>query len=185
MTQYVVYWIRKQEHSDMQEGYIGITNNFSRRMTGHVVDSKNKDYIFYRAVRKYGWDNLVKSIIFSGSKFCCASLERALRPNARIGWNVCIGGFNPPPATEKSKLATSLRCKGQPGTPHTDEFKNKLRERNMKYIYTITHPNGLKETTNCLKDWCASNGLRQNCMQRVASGKRTQHKGYYCTRVTI
>jgi predicted GIY-YIG superfamily endonuclease len=186
MTQYVVYWIHKTDHKDMiTEGYVGITNNFKRRMGNHLTHSKTKDGTFQRAIRKYGWYELIKEIIFVGSKEECALEEARLRPKERIGWNVCIGGFVPPSPTEAARKATSERCKGKPGTPHTDEFKQKLRERNMKYVYTITHPNGFVETSNCLRDWCRDNGIRQNCMQRVSSGQRKHHKGYRCTRVAI
>lgn len=185
MTAYVVYWVYKPDHTDMvKEGYIGVTSDFKRRMWDHHVKSKTVDNVFQRAIRKYGWGNLDKRVIFEGTKEECQSKERELRPTEYIGWNVCVGGFIPKSPTPEQRAATSARCKGKPGTPHTTEFKEKLSERNKIYTYTIIKPDGSIEVINCLSDWCTLNGIRQNCMQRVASGKRKQHKGYSCTRVT-
>jgi hypothetical protein len=186
MTEYTIYWIKHNKHYDLKfQGYIGITSNFKKRMWEHKVDSRKKDSLLYRAANKYGWDNLEKQIIYQGDKESCQLLEELLRPKEYIGWNICIGGYVPKSPSKEARLKTSLRCKGKPGTPHTDKFKLELRNRNMKYIYTITRPDGKIETTNCLKDWCIENNIRQNCMQRVAAGKRTQHKGFRCTRVAI
>jgi predicted GIY-YIG superfamily endonuclease len=186
MTEYTLYWVKTNTHFDIKtQGYVGITKNFKKRMWEHNYKSKKVDNTFQRAIRKYGWTNLNKEIIYTGDKESCELLEELLRPKEYIGWNVCKGGFAPKAPTEEQKAATSLRCKGKPGTPHTQEFKEALRIRNMKYLYTITHPDGTIETTNCLKDWCETNNIRQNCMQRVASGRRSQHKGYRCTRVAI
>ena len=37
--------------------YIGQAENKKERYKQHKKDSKYKDYVFYRAIRKYGFDN--------------------------------------------------------------------------------------------------------------------------------
>lgn len=53
--------------------YIGQTCNFSARMTGHKNDSLNpnrlsKNCQVNNAIRKYGWDNVYKEILFLGTE---------------------------------------------------------------------------------------------------------------------
>ena len=89
---YCVYWIHTKEHNDYyKDGYIGITSNFKERMRGHK--RSKKDYIINRAIGKYKWDNLLKTILISNINLDQALLlENRLRPNPFIGWNGQSGG---------------------------------------------------------------------------------------------
>lgn len=103
---YKVYWISLSAHTDIAlEGYVGITNDFPRRMREHK--SKDRGYHLSNAIRKYQWANLSKDVVASGlSLHEALSLEKVLRPRADIGWNTLAGGGN--------------------GSPHSDEVKDKI-----------------------------------------------------------
>jgi len=90
---YSVYWIRLSFHDDMFiNGYIGITKNIKERIKQHK--KSNADYIINRAKKKYGWDNLIISILYENLTLKEAlRVEYILRPNSFIGWNGQAGGF--------------------------------------------------------------------------------------------
>lgn len=89
---YTVYWIRKEKHTDiLSEGYVGITNNFNRRMAEH---NRKGSSILGKAITKYSWDSLIKQVVVEGIDQELAELcENMLRPCEMIGWNICIGGL--------------------------------------------------------------------------------------------
>ena len=43
--------------------YVGQTIDEIRRKSKHLRESKSKDLKFYRAVRKYGWENFIYGVI--------------------------------------------------------------------------------------------------------------------------
>lgn len=90
-----VYWIRCPDHTDMfTQGYIGVSKNAEKRFNQHLKSSGNKRLKF--AIQKYGWDNLIKSIVLIAEKDYCLDIEKKLRPLNQIGWNIVSGGGNPP-----------------------------------------------------------------------------------------
>ena len=90
----IVYWIHLPQHIDVTiNGYVGIAHNFKQRMFGHKSCAKTgKEEPVYRAIRKHGWDNLIKEIILIADEKYCLEIEKKLRPIERIGWNLAIGG---------------------------------------------------------------------------------------------
>ncbi len=90
----VVYWIRLQNHFDIsKEGYVGVTSDYKKRMEQHSSKTKKLNCHFANAIIKYGWDNLIKEIVFEGNKDECFKKEKELRPHFQIGWNDSVGGF--------------------------------------------------------------------------------------------
>lgn len=89
-----VYWIHLPEQTNVVvEGYVGIAMNFEQRMSAHKSCAKTgKEQTLYKAIRKYGWENLVKEIILISNENYCLEIEKKLRPTPRIGWNIAIGG---------------------------------------------------------------------------------------------
>lgn len=93
MTGACVYWIRLPEYTNVNnEGYVGVAADFDLRMADHYRETSRYDTHFARAIRLYGWKNLIKDIIFIGSDTQCYEYERTLRPRFQIGWNEAIGG---------------------------------------------------------------------------------------------
>lgn len=120
-----VYWIHQPEHTDIfSQGYVGVTNNFTSRMTDHKRGGENAH--FTNVVKKYGWDNLVKQIIVMAEEDYCLDVENKLRPKKGIGWNIAIGGGKPPARYgNKDKLGISSWNKG---ISWSDEIKQKMSE---------------------------------------------------------
>ncbi len=82
-----VYWIRHADHTDlMTQGYIGVTNNSDRRFAQHSRSKGNPHFVF--AIKKYGWNNLIKTQILIAEEEYCLEVERKLRPTNSIGWNL-------------------------------------------------------------------------------------------------
>lgn len=125
MMQGVVYWIRSTEHANLSvEGYIGVTtlDRFERRMWEHNHQSGNR--YLANAIRKYGWNNLVKEVLLIGTVEYCLSIESKLRSEDKVGWNLVKGGGMPP-----SSLGRKFK-KTQPawnkGTAWDTESKEKI-----------------------------------------------------------
>ena len=147
----VVYWIRLLDHVDpSSQGYIGVTNDFNRRLKQHKVKTINNDSHFARAINKYGWNNLVKEVIFEGSSKDCYKKEFELRSKYHIGWNESIGGQG----SDKSKFIDYKNriCHGWvydkngSNNPfynkhHSNESKDKIAKN--KCMSIITTPDGV------------------------------------------
>jgi hypothetical protein len=96
-----VYWIRAQHHSDItSEGYVGVSKNASKRwLYGHNWahrKGRHENPRLANAISKYGWDNLIKTVVVISDADYCYELEAKLRSSKEIGWNLAIGGGKPP-----------------------------------------------------------------------------------------
>ena len=119
---HAVYWIRCADHTDMfSQGYIGVSKDAQRRFVQHQRKSENVH--LKNAIKKYGWDTLVKTEILISDQAYCLDIESKLRPTAGIGWNIVAGGGLPPvltgshpwllgkPSWNKGKKYSAETCK--------------------------------------------------------------------------
>lgn len=94
-----VYWIRLPDHDDIfSQGYVGFSSlGIEKRFNEHLFDARNKEttYPIHRAIRKYGKEGLIIDTVCIGSADYCLELERKLRPDRNLGWNICAGGGAP------------------------------------------------------------------------------------------
>ena len=137
-----VYWIRHPDHTDMfTQGYIGISSNVKQRWESHSKNSSNLH--IGRAVKKYGWNNLIKEVLVIADEVYCLMIEAKLRVEKQIGWNVIEGGGMPPKTggwnkgrkIPKEEL-TNMKAKGfgfdkghktwNAGLEYTEEMKAKI-----------------------------------------------------------
>ena len=103
-----VYWIRAPHHSDMTlDGYVGVSKNAQKRWSyGHNWahrKGRHENQKLANAISKYGWDNLVKTVLVISDEDYCYDLERKLRPSDNIGWNLISGGGKPPISKSRGK----------------------------------------------------------------------------------
>lgn len=116
--------------------YIGITSqNPLHRWNGGKGYQGNA--YFYRAILKYGWDNITHEILFDGLTDKEAS-EKEIQlisfyksDNPQFGYNLSSGGLNTIPGThirygEQSKQKIKRNHKGTRGYHFTEEQKNNI-----------------------------------------------------------
>ena len=90
-----VYWIHHPKHTDMfTQGYIGITKDIKKRWSDHAKRTANNHLL--HAIKKYGWDSLVKEVVLVADETYCLMVEAKLRAEDKIGWNIAKGGGMPP-----------------------------------------------------------------------------------------
>ena len=90
-----VYWIRHPDHTDiLTQGYVGVSSNIARRWGRHANHTQNAHLA--NAIKKYGWDNLIKQVLLVGKKQYCLDIEKKLRSIKETGWNLIVGGGQPP-----------------------------------------------------------------------------------------
>lgn len=125
--------------------YIGITNNFEKRMSVHKQDSKRLSFQICKAIKKYGFENFKREIIETVEAdnykelrklMCDKEIFYIKKYNSyKKGYNMTLGGDNVVPKfgkenhfygkhhTEESKKKISGKAKLR---KHTEEHKNKI-----------------------------------------------------------
>lgn len=122
--------------------YIGQTKTSLAQRAGEEGKNYEGCVIFWNAIRKYGWDNMIPVILADNlSKEEADELEQKYIKefntlDIRFGYNMKIGGHHAPPAaggywagktlSEAHKLAISRAGMGR---KHTEESKEKMRQK--------------------------------------------------------
>jgi predicted GIY-YIG superfamily endonuclease len=107
-----LYWIHHHTHTDMlSQGYVGVSNSVKQRWNRHKRGAGNAHLA--NAIKKYGWDSLVKKVIVIADEAYCLMIEAKLRAQDNIGWNITKGGGKPPSAYgNKNRLGIPPTNKG-------------------------------------------------------------------------
>ncbi len=108
-----VYWLHHKDHTNIHEGYIGVSINVDRRLKEHFSNKENP-HLHY-AFQKY--NNIECTILLEGSEDYCYEIEKKLRPNKKMGWNIAEGGAKPP---------IQIGNQWNKGRRHSKEFKMKM-----------------------------------------------------------
>jgi hypothetical protein len=132
----VVYWIHLAEHTDMfTQGYIGVSKNTAKdrfKVHKHLATSGKGIYVINNAIRKYGDSIKLQTLVVADLQYCY-DLERKLRPEINIGWNIARGGEQPPMTGRKHSDYTRKKMSDSSHRirkPHSEEFKNRIRIAN-------------------------------------------------------
>jgi hypothetical protein len=127
------------------EGYVGVSKNAKKRwLYGHNWAHRkgcHENPRLANAISKYGWNNLIKTVFVVADEDYCYDLERKLRPEDSIGWNLVTGGGKPPiskfrgenyvsPLKGKTRETPWMvgRIPSNKGVPASEELRKKLSE---------------------------------------------------------
>lgn len=134
--------------------YIGQTKrNFNRRMNEYLSDAcneseKNKNYnkFISNAIRKYGWGNVKKEILFTTSEEFVDELETMLiaeynSADKRFGYNIESGGHKNKHHSEETKKKISKSKKGNKLSEKTKEKISKALKGKNHPLWGKTHSN--------------------------------------------
>jgi len=200
MNNCCVYWIHLPNHINiMNDGYIGVSTSFNTRMTIHKNSTEHP--ILKNAINKYGWDNLIKEKILIASEQYCYFMENKLRPFAKIGWNVAIGGDKPcgmigRKHSKISKEKMSISHTNKVRNKHTIETKSKISNSRIGKFNKNTNPNfkgniqAINLESNKVimiigKQDIINNGFDASSVYSCINGKLKTHKGYIFKRIKL
>ena len=115
--------------------YIGITKN-DPKVRWHGGNGYARNEHFYKAIKKYGWDNITHEVIETGLS-CEAACEEEQRliaeynsANPKCGYNGTYGGehYKPTQETIEKVRQAHIGRRYNIGVPFTEERKKHLRE---------------------------------------------------------
>lgn len=124
--------------------YIGRTKNFNGRMAEHKHNAKiNKSkYALYKAINKYGWDNMIKEIICEVESSQAQKIEEEfikIYDSVNKGYNNTYAGCGGNVFKDNPELLDKLRKtlsekftgenNGMFGKTHSNESKEKLKQK--------------------------------------------------------
>ena len=132
--------------------YIGYTENFDKRIEEHRTLYKFYNFVFYKAIKKYGWNNFKWEIIYMSKdkEHCKNVMERYYikEYNSYIGfkdsngYNMTLGGEgNTGPKSEEHKRKISLSKTGKKRTE--EEKRNISLSRSKQWCLKSTNGDSL------------------------------------------
>jgi group I intron endonuclease len=199
-----IYTIYKSVNTKTGKVYIGFDSNWPNRVRIHKSASKNQDYKFYRAIRKYGWDNFDHVIVsyFKDLDTLSKAEDYWIRATDSIknGYNSRDGGRDSFVTTEETKQKLSESAKGKPKSEETKQkISESLKGRKLpeshrlkligrilsakrKTLIGISITTGEKIVFDCIKDAKKAGFINAG---EVARGNRPHSKGYFFSYCSI
>lgn len=138
-----VYWIHHPDHIDiLTQGYIGFTSMTpSKRWNSHKSHANKKNPLntpLHKAIRKYKTE-LIFKVLFIGGIDYCLDIEKKLRPDFKIGWNLAPGGDKPSIGRKSTNAERAHFSKIFKGRRHTEEHKKKVSEFHKGKKHRLGH----------------------------------------------
>ena len=133
--------------------YVGFDSCWPHRMTVHKSSSKKQDYKFYRAIRKYGWDNFEWSIIYQSKDkdYTLNVMENHFireYDSFNNGYNSTLGGEGVFGMILSDEAKKNISMKNKIPKPQTPEHIRKRTDSRMKNLALgITKPRVVSEET--------------------------------------
>lgn len=188
-----LYWLHLPTHSDINtEGYVGVSKRPKQRLYEHKHARKNPH--LQNAFQKYG-DTIIQTILLEGTEDYCFSIEALYRPRKYIGWNISVGGIQPPGNkgnihSIETKLMMSKNNRSRRGVSAETRHRMSVALTGRKYdssadwivrrskTWSFLRPDGEIDNFLNLRKYCRDHNLHQAAMYRVAKGENSHHKGY-------
>jgi hypothetical protein len=175
---YYVYSIGSS--SNINECYVGVTNNLIRRWKGHVKSG----YSVSKAIQENAWtyENNMK-VLFEGSEEECFKLEETFRPFPNIGLNEAKGGHGGYTKYDEERNAKiSQKLKGRTVTWGDKISESKKASGNIKgknnpraKTWKLISPSGIEHVLHgnffefCEQNELSSNTLYNNVGQTIGA----------------
>ena len=134
---YIIYLLTNKVNSKV---YIGVTNNYTKRMREHKGAYNN--YLLSKAIKKHGWNNFHSQILLEteNSEYAYKEAESSFiqqyqSNNPEKGYNLTIGGqgtlgFSPTPETRQKMREMKL------GKKLTPEHIQKISQSNKGKLFS-------------------------------------------------
>lgn len=129
---YIIYLLRNKVNEKI---YVGITNNYKKRMREHSYASN--DYLISKAIRKYGWDNFESSVLKeTDDREVEKEFIREYQSNDPTkGYNLTDGGEGTLGYVPSEETREKMRNK-KIGRKLTKEHREKIAEANKGRVFT-------------------------------------------------
>lgn len=200
---YLIYLIKNKTNG---KSYVGWTSSsVENRIKRHIMDLKSKRYRcrLHDSIKHYGIENfIIETLCTSESKEEIKELEKYYIKELNThyisgyGYNMTMGGdgtsgYKQTEECKRKKNAKIRLTKSTRPYTHNEERKNKIKStrtlQDMSFLrkrYVITFPDGRKEETNNLKEFCLQNKLNLNCMRLLSTGAiKSTKSGHLCCKL--
>lgn len=193
-----IYTIYKSVNKLNGKVYVGFDSQWPKRITIHKSASKKEDYKFYRAIRKYGWNNFEWSVIYQSKEknHTLNEMESYFinqYDSFHNGYNSTFGGDGafglilseesrkkisqgnkiPKPQTKEHIQKRADAQRGKKRKPHTEKTKQKISSANKGVSKTFTEEH--KKNLRCHKN----NSIRVTCPHCNKVGQLTNMKRWH------
>lgn len=157
--------IYKLQNSINGKCYIGRTTNFKKRMSSHKRNKIN-DYL-HNAIRKYGWDNFTKEIIYE----CECNTVDAYETMFQVLWmaHYTVDGYNIIKGGQEYRIVDEETCK-RISESHIKRYENpeerkKTSESMIGMKFTNEHKKNISKSRQGIEPW--NKGLTKETDERV------------------
>lgn len=154
--------------------YIGITSINPTKRWNYGCGYKHNQY-FYRAIKKYGWDNIKHEILLTGlTKKQAEQKEIELialyKSNKKeYGYNIESGGNTIGKISEETKKKLSEINKGK---KLSEEVKNKISEKNKGKKISEEHRKKISEANKGKIAWSKGLHLKEETKKKISEANK-------------
>ena len=165
-NKYIVY----KHTSPSNKVYIGVTSQNPERRWKNGYGYRKNTY-FWRAIKKYGWDNISHEILYESlPQQDAESIEISLikqynSSNHKFGYNIDLGGSLSGKMSEVTKQKISLSKKGHKLSEETKKKMSISRKGEGNAFYGKSHTDETKSKigmANSQKSWKGKFGKDHN-----------------------
>lgn len=151
---YIIYLLKNKVNG---KSYVGVTNNYKKRMREHSYASN--DYLISRAIRKHGWENFTSSILLETecSEYAYMEAEKFFimehaSNDPRSGYNMTIGGEGTLGYKFSDQTKEKMRHM-KTGKKLSEDHKNKISESNIGRVFSDQSRKKISDALKGNKNW--------------------------------